>query len=654
MSVHYIEVIAAARVTVAKMLTQRTGQNGFKAQITTRGGKTARANRNGFVCTLDMPSLSADTILSRSEADRMVAYLVHEVCHMLHTDFRAWGQAVNAGPRIAHWTNALEDIRIEAHEMKVGPYKAMRSLLSDLVSHLYAEAKNGLEAKGKTLGGSMLNAPYTTTILGRLANKYDIPTAKPLAGSLSPNVRTVITRALDGVKTCKTTWDCFALAKELVALEQSLKQQQPQPPKQPPQGTEGNPIGPKQPTQENDQEGDDLDEEDDTMRQGDDSQGDGDDDQEDDDQGEADDQGENDGACGEDEAEQGQADDDEGDQGGHGEAPKGDETPESGDLDDDEGESGSNPGGNGAGPKGEKEEDESEAIEPDLKLGNTPDEIAKRTGQDLEKRSGAHRLNETTSARTKARNNYGYKAEDAAAYLDGLTPANGVLHGQISRLLVSEERTTRTHHETSGRLDRRALVRMKTGAQDVFTRRDFAPGVDTAVLLLIDLSGSMDACLELARITAWALANAAESAGGKLAIAGFRGESADVTLHYVKDWQDSVRQNAHLMRSLIAQDYTPLSAAIVAGALDLEAQTATRRILIVLTDGQCDLGPDAVQSACRLAASQGVETVGIGLNCENVVKSFPPRYSVNVEDLQQLSTTGLGTLARMLEEAGAK
>jgi len=104
MSVHYIEVIAAARVTVAKMLTQRTGQNGFKAQITTRGGKTARANRNGFVCTLDMPSLSADTILSRSEADRMVAYLVHEVCHMLHTDFghgdkpSTQGHALRTGP----------------------------------------------------------------------------------------------------------------------------------------------------------------------------------------------------------------------------------------------------------------------------------------------------------------------------------------------------------------------------------------------------------------------------------------------------------------------------------------------------------------------------------------------------------------------------
>jgi hypothetical protein len=49
----------------------------------------------------------------------------------------------------------------------------------------------------------------------------------------------------------------------------------------------------------------------------------------------------------------------------------------------------------------------------------------------------------------------------------------------------------------------------------------------------------------------------------------------------------------------------------------------------------------------------GVEAVGIGMDCEVVIRAFPKRYSINVRDLNQIATTGLGTLARMLEDTGA-
>jgi hypothetical protein len=39
------------------------------------------------------------------------------------------------------------------------------------------------------------------------------------------------------------------------------------------------------------------------------------------------------------------------------------------------------------------------------------------------------------------------------------------------------------------------------------------------------------------------------------------------------------------------------------------------------------------------------------MNAPGVASAFPPRYSVNVEDLGQLATTGLGVLTNMLEEA---
>jgi hypothetical protein len=75
---------------------------------------------------------------------------------------------------------------------------------------------------------------------------------------------------------------------------------------------------------------------------------------------------------------------------------------------------------------------------------------------------------------------------------------------------------------------------------------------------------------------------------------------------------------------------------------------------MVLTDGECSMGPAAVTRACTLASDLGVETVGVGMSCKSVIKAFPPRYSINVENLEQLAATGLGVLVAMLEDANPR
>jgi hypothetical protein len=272
-----------------------------------------------------------------------------------------------------------------------------------------------------------------------------------------------------------------------------------------------------------------------------------------------------------------------------------------------------------------------------------------------------HKLN--TARSITEHQNYNTPTPHQAHYADILTrtlPGNSVLHGQISRLLVTDEIHRRTHHETSGRLDRRAITRMRTGALDVYSRRDDTPGIDTALMILIDGSASMreyvgsTTRMGMAQSAAWHIARAAESAGAKVAISVFHTNAKpnlEATVTVIKDWDTPVSQCAAALLHTQPHYWTPLAPSIMHVAPMIADMSANRKLLMVLTDGECDWGADAVRSACRYAAGLGVETVGIGMACESIVAAFPKPYSVNVNDLAHLARTGLGVLVDILEEA---
>jgi hypothetical protein len=238
-------------------------------------------------------------------------------------------------------------------------------------------------------------------------------------------------------------------------------------------------------------------------------------------------------------------------------------------------------------------------------------------------------------------------------------PGRAVLHGQISRLLVSPERVQVTHRETSGRLDRRAMARLGTGAVDVFSRKHETPGMDTALLVLIDLSSSMTGRAHaMACVTAFHLATAAEDAGAKVAVYGFidtpYGDTRGVAgaqLVPLIEFGIPVRANAHRLMAVQPYVTTPMSPAILGCAEVLRTIDANRHILMVLTDGDCNYGPGCVTDACFVARSWGVEVVALGMAAPQVVKAFQDGHSVNVASLDDLGRVGLGVLARMLEEA---
>ncbi len=585
------------RYTAKKILALRAGNSlpgtTRNVTVTANGGRTASVDWSDDLSqvTLNMPSLPPDAVLTRAEADRLVAFIGHECCHVLHSDRAAWRRAIALGKRVQDWTNALEDVRIERKEIEAGAFPALGGLLAGMANHLHYEAVIESRKHGRTIGAEVRDAVYASCILGRVANGYPIPAAAGLEGDLSLDARRLVNVALVGLSDCRSTDDVVTLAEKLVAMEP------PPEPKAPP----------SQP--------------DDSSREG----------------------------------------------------PEGDDGPD-GSREGPEGDDG--PDGSREGPEGDDGEGEGEGASPSTEadLTKAVDAIAKRAGiDDLDTHNetatayGLSVVPTKVSAPRLGAIPGGEHAAAAKALSDRL-PRNSLLHGQIGRLLVSAEVRGVTHHESSGRLDRRALARMQTGAADVFSRREDTPGIDTALMILIDGSVSMRAQvdhvnsrMDVAQTAAWHIARAAESANAKVCVASFhtmKSRSGDwipgADVKVIKPWEVAMTDRAAHLAAEQPGGGTPLSPAIMRAATILADVGATRRVLMVLTDGECDFGADGVTRACALATDMGIETVGIGMDCPSVTAAFPPHYSVNVENLHQLATTGLGVLVRMLEDANPR
>ena len=96
----YIDVITAASETVTKILVQRGAYQEQQIEVNTAGGRTAGVVWRKDQVRLSLPTLPADAILTRAEADQIVGYIAHECCHVLHSTWIEWQFAVQAGPRV--------------------------------------------------------------------------------------------------------------------------------------------------------------------------------------------------------------------------------------------------------------------------------------------------------------------------------------------------------------------------------------------------------------------------------------------------------------------------------------------------------------------------------------------------------------------------
>jgi len=229
-----------------------------------------------------------------------------------------------------------------------------------------------------------------------------------------------------------------------------------------------------------------------------------------------------------------------------------------------------------------------------------------------------------------------------ASDIDKILEKHSALANYLKRLLdlLKPQHYVRQRYQEEGsELDLdvaiRSIIDFKSGAQpdpriNMNHKHD---GRDFAVLLLMDLSaslnevpdGSTQSILELSREAATLLGWSIEQLGDKFAIAGFHSDTRhNVRYHHIKGftehWDDSVKARL----AAIEPGYsTRMGAAVRHASHYLEGQTADKKLLLILTDGEpadIDVSDDKLLIEDTHKAVEELSAKGIYTHCISLDK----------------------------------
>lgn len=213
----------------------------------------------------------------------------------------------------------------------------------------------------------------------------------------------------------------------------------------------------------------------------------------------------------------------------------------------------------------------------------------------------------------------------------------GGLRYQVRRLFQNTAQDWMEPGYRSGRLNPGALHRVTLGAEDVFTRRFEKDGIDSAAVLVVDLSSSMDANMDAgsSRLTValactWALCDTLTQAGVDVAILGF-----DNDLYRVREFgSTSPLKTRSVLERIRSGGSTNDWAAIRLAHDMLLRHSAQRRVAFVIGDG--DGKPEWARRQVMTGDRLGITTIGIGIGHD--VRHVYGAGSVRVDRAADLGT----------------
>ena len=625
-----MELYNAARETCLRLYVANGGDARAKWNIRPYPGTAAIACHEGNAWqppsfTLCMPSFPLEVRLARWKADLVAAYTVHELLHALWTDWNAVAQARRDG--LHGLTNALEDNRIEAKASRgdLLQVSEARRLLEALNDHIIARA---LKAPGFAIDDErqfsfVLNIVIFSEKLG-----YRSTFPSDWRAHVNPSWLPLFDHALAHFDALHSTGDVLALAHELKAMAAALLKakpaNKPKPkPEAQPEGEEAQESNanaqmalPREPEIVEDDEKDASEPQ----------------------KGPAEAKGE-----GEDEMIPPAPN-------ARPEASMGEDEPTMGEgesASEAKSEGASNAGGRGA----QVDMDMSDATQ--VYSEANLDDLAQEAARDANMAVSTVQAYASYAAtilnvdpHREVELTKGGDPKRAGAMI--ASPAK--LRRHLTLAVKSPERIDTERRQVSGRLDLRNLSGLASGSETVFRRRIESEGREAAVGLLLDVSSSMKGYrLHAAKAMALHMGDALKAAGVKFEIAAFDDNQLWTPKPFAKAWSNDTRRAVAGMQT--AGGTSMLPAMKMCAERLLKVGGVSRRILLVLTDGDDAYPAEANAALCAWCKARGVEIVGIGLLTHRLDRTFNGR-AVQVRDCERLSTVGLSELVKALD-AGA-
>ncbi len=207
------------------------------------------------------------------------------------------------------------------------------------------------------------------------------------------------------------------------------------------------------------------------------------------------------------------------------------------------------------------------------------------------------------------------------------------LRSKLARL-VQASKLKRSCAGRLGRLvDHRTLHRLLAGDPRVFRRKEEKRAINTAVIVLLDRSGSMSGPrMELARKTVLALADVLGTIPGiSVSTGAFPGkDGAVVSMTPFGRTATQTKDNY----AMTAIGGTPLAQALGWARVQMAVRQEQRKILLIATDGQPS-NPGLVRALLERLEAEGVELMGLGILDQGTTRHYFAKHRT-VQSLNEL------------------
>lgn len=222
------------------------------------------------------------------------------------------------------------------------------------------------------------------------------------------------------------------------------------------------------------------------------------------------------------------------------------------------------------------------------------------------------------------------------------------LRARLTGLVQASKQKRSTPKRSGARLDKRNLSRLATGDTRLFVRKEEKRDVNTAIVMLLDNSGSMnlatdpDSKISVASRSCYIAAEALDSIPGvNVAAAVFNGFSD--TVFPVLNFGE---KPDHRKFSVSSSGGTRLGSALWWAWGELRLRQEPRKIVVAFTDG--DTGDtDVTKEAIRKLREDGMEVIGIGIQ-DGSIRRYLPNNSRVIHNLGQLTPALLEEFKNLL------